>query len=189
MPLWERFALLQWWVQPDRAHAFGETKYTDPGRAFGSWRMAKVLRGLFHHPDNDVRLAACEDLLHMIRAQDECWDALAPADRQRLNRFWNVIPAQDAWNMNRRVETNARQLWDSTGAGAKLSSDDIDELRLLTTINNPQPRREFCTLFQARFPQDNNNGCPADRPPPATIVTEDGDIPLIGAWPAEIQKL
>jgi hypothetical protein len=182
-PMWERFALMQWWVQPDRSRGFGATTYTDPGRAFGRWRMAKVLRGLFHHPDRDVRLAACEDLLHMSTAQDECWDTLAPKDQQSLNRFWNVVPAQDSWRQNRRFETHARQSWESTMSQAKLSSGDVDELRLLTTINNSQLRREFCMRFQQRFPRDTNNGCPADRSPPATIVTQDGDIPLNGAWP------
>jgi hypothetical protein len=56
-------------------------------------------------------------------------------------------------------------------------------LRLLTTVNRPRLRREFCRLFAQRFPNDHDNGCPADQPPPATIVTKDGDIPLIGAWP------
>lgn len=129
-PLWERFALLQWWVQPDRSHAFGQTMHTDPGRALGRWRWAKILRGLFRHPDRPVRLAACEDLLHMIMAQDECWDRLASNDRQKLNRFWNVVPAEDSWNDNRNFERRARQSWESTVAKMQLSSDDVDELRL-----------------------------------------------------------
>jgi len=37
-PLWERFALLQWWVQPDRSRAFGDDRYTDPGQVF--WTVA-----------------------------------------------------------------------------------------------------------------------------------------------------
>lgn len=181
--LWERFALLQWWVQPDHSRAFGQTMYTDPGWAFGRWRMAKVLRGLFRHPNSEVRLAACEDLLHMSMAQDECWDALAENDRQSLNRFWNVIPPQDSWNQNRNFERRAAEIWQSTVAQTGSSSDDIDELRLFTTINNFQMRRDFCLRFQQRFPHDTDNGCPANRPPPATIVTQDGDIPLVGAWP------
>jgi hypothetical protein len=182
-PFWERFALLQWWVQPDHSHAFGQTMHTDPGWVLGTWRMAKVLRGLFRHPDSEVRLAACEDLLHMSSAQDECWNTLSSRDQQSLNQFWNVIPAQDSWNQNRSFERRARQIWDSIGASAKLSSDEIDELRLFTTINNSQLRWEFCKRFQERFPQDTDNGCPADRPPPATIVTQDGDTPLVGEWP------
>lgn len=181
--LWERFALLQWWVQPDRSGAFGDTMYTDPGWKFGRWRMAKVLRGLFRHPDRDVRLAACEDLLHMSMAQDECWDALALKDQQSLNRFSNAVPAQDTWNQNRSFEKRAREVWDRTAARVGVSSDAVDELRLFTTINYYQLRREFCLQFQRRFPQDTDNGCPADRAPPATIVTQDGDIPLVGAWP------
>jgi hypothetical protein len=182
-PLWERFTLLQWWIQPDRSRAFGQTMYTDPGYAFGRWREAKVLRGLLRHPDKEVRLAACEDLLHMGMAQDECWDALAPKDQQSLNRFWNVVPAQDSWEQNRSFERRARQIWESRVAREGRSSNDVDDLRLFTTINNSQMRREFCLLFQQRFPHDSSNGCPADRLPPATIVTQDGDIPLVGEWP------
>lgn len=56
-------------------------------------------------------------------------------------------------------------------------------MRLLTTINHPTLRREFCHLFAQRFPNDRDSGCPADQHPQATIVTEDGDLPLIGPWP------
>jgi len=182
-PLWERFALLQWWVQPDRSRAFGDVRYTDPGRAFGQWREAKVLRGLLHHPDKEVRLAACEDLLHMGRGQDECWDSLDPSDRKRLNKFWNVVAPEDSWKQNRSFESDASQWWNRTIGLPGLTFNPIDELRLFTTINNPRLRRDFCAKFQKRFPQDSDNGCPPDRAPPATIVTQDGDIPLIGEWP------
>jgi hypothetical protein len=103
-PFWERFALLQWWVQADRSTAFGQTMYTDPG-----------------------------------------------------------------WVLDQPT----------------LSPDDMNELRLSTSINSYALRREFCSQFHRRFPQDTDNGCPADRSPPATIVTEDGDVPLIGAWPRD----
>lgn len=182
-PFWERFALLQWWVQADRNRAFGDDRYTDPGRAFGRWREAKVLRGLLRHPDIDLRLAACEDLLHMSAAQDECWDSLVPNDRQKLKKFWNMVPPEKSWNQNRAFETYAHQRWDRAVADSKPSFDTVNELRLLTTISNPTLRREFCAKFQKRFPKDKENGCPADRPPPATIVTQDGDVPLIGDWP------
>jgi hypothetical protein len=57
-------------------------------------------------------------------------------------------------------------------------------LRVFTTINNTSLRTHFCDLFSARFPGDTDNGCPANQPPPATIVTADGDVPLVGPWPA-----
>lgn len=182
-PLWERVALLQWWVQPDRSRAFGDDRYTDPARLFGQWREAKVLRGLLRYPDRDVRLIACEDLLHMSMAQDECWDELKPADRQSLNKFWNMVPPQDSWNENRRFESDAHPRWDEIIRAASLSPDVVNELRLFTTINNSKLRGDFCAKFQKKFPQDTENGCPADRSPPATIVTLDGDVPLKGAWP------
>jgi len=142
-----------------------------------------VLRGLLRHPDSDVRLAACEDLLHMGMAQDECWDSLEPKDRQRLNKFWNMVPPEDSWNQNRSFERDARWRWDEIVGRAELSFGDISLLRLFTTINNFKLRREFCAKFHRRFPQDRENGCPADRPPPATVVTQDGDIPFVGEWP------
>jgi hypothetical protein len=63
------------------------------------------------------------------------------------------------------------------------NANEVDMLRLLTTANRPTLRREFCRLYAQRFPTDHDNGCPADHPPPATIVTQDGDIPPIGPWP------
>lgn len=90
-----------------------------------------------------------------------------------------MIP-EKSWNQNRDFETNANQQWDQTVDGATLSVYAVNELRLLTTINNPTLRREFYAKFQKRFPEDRENGCPSDRPPPATIVTQDGDVPLTG---------
>jgi hypothetical protein len=169
-PFWERFALLQWWGEPTRSPSFGRSTYIDPGLAFSIWRRVKVLRGLLRHPDSDVRIAACEDLMELGRAQDECWDDLPAEDRQQ----------QDTWKQNRKFETMTDMYWDWA-----LQPLDMDQLRLFTTINNSQLRRKYCGKFRERFPNDIENGCPADQPPPATIVTQDGDVPLLGAWPKQ----
>lgn len=147
--------------------------------------MAKVLRGLLRHPDKDVRLVACEDLLHIGLAQDECWDSLDSSDRKTLNKFWNMVAPDDAWKQNRNFEKFAQQHWDQLVETAQRFHYAIDELRLFTTINNPRLRREFCAKFHGLFPDDNENGCPADRQPPATVVTENGDIALVGKWPSQ----
>lgn len=184
-PLWERFALLQWWLRSDYAPAFGYTNYADPGQVFGVWRTAKVLRGLLRHPDKHVRLIACEDLLHLSRAQDECWAALTQEDQNSLSRIWNMVPAHDSWQQSRSFETRAHRRWEEIAGRSPLTTGDVDELRLFTTINNVALRQQFCRKFQERFPGDAENGCPADSPPPATIVTENGDVPLAGAWPEQ----
>jgi hypothetical protein len=184
-PFWERFSLLQWWIQADRSRAFGDTMYTDPGWVLGRWRLAKILRGLFRHPDKDVRLAACESLLHLGAAQDECWNELAPNDRQSLNRFWNVFPPEHSWNQNRNFERHAWDHWRSIIARGRISTEEKDEMRLDTAINNSELRREFCNEFERQFRGDRENGCPSDRVPPATIVTRNGDVPLVGAWPKD----
>lgn len=56
-------------------------------------------------------------------------------------------------------------------------------MRLLTTVNRPTLRREFCRRFAQRFPKRPRQRLPRRPAPPATIVTEDGDVPLIGPWP------
>jgi hypothetical protein len=60
---------------------------------------------------------------------------------------------------------------------------DREQRRLMTTMNNRQMRAEFCRLYDLEHPGDKDNGCPADLPLPASIVTEQGDVPLNGAWP------
>lgn len=60
---------------------------------------------------------------------------------------------------------------------------DLETRRLMTAMSNVRMRREFCRRWTAEYPHDRDSGCPADQPPPATYVTEQGDVPLIGAWP------
>jgi hypothetical protein len=67
----------------------------------------------------------------------------------------------------------------------RFTASDMDGARLFTAVSNRSLRTRFCREFQRRFPDDRDNGCPADRPPPATIVTKDGDVPLNGSWPVE----
>ena len=50
-------------------------------------------------------------------------------------------------------------------------------------VIRPDVRPKFCQLYQAEYPGDRENGCPANRPPPATRVTAEGDVPLVGEWP------
>ncbi|MCC6589842.1 MAG: hypothetical protein IT168_24320 [Bryobacterales bacterium] len=180
---WERFALMQWWVQPDRSQGFGQTHHTDPGNALGDWRLAKILRGLLRHPDKAVRMAACEDLMHMLRAQDECWDSVAPEDRKHLDRFWNALSVESVWEDNRRFEQRAHRVWSDTMRNLGYAEPgSMDALRLFTTVRDKRLRQEFCELFLMHFSIDRENGCPASSPPPATIVTENGDVPLLGPW-------
>jgi hypothetical protein len=187
-PFWERVALMMWWVKPGHSTSFGNLTHTDPGGALTTWRTIKILRGLLRHPSRAVRLNACEMLLHWGKAQDECWDEVDPQDRNRLNRFHNVIPPEDAWNRNRRFEQNAEKYWRQDVARLHRSRDQfaaiaLDQLRLMTTVRDNRLRNRICALYSQTFPGDTDNGCPADKSRPATIVTEKGDIPLTGRWP------
>lgn len=83
-PLWERIALLYYWIDPAEAAAapaFSFHGIDDPGDALSEWRKAKLWRGLLRHPVGHVRLMACNALIRMGNGQDECWDALSAADR------------------------------------------------------------------------------------------------------------
>jgi hypothetical protein len=177
-----------WWIKPDHSPRFGDLRHTDPGGALTSWRTVKILRGLTRHSDHEVRLTACETLLHMKNAQDDCWDQVQVQDRKYLNRHHNLIPPEEAFNRNRRFEQNAENRWRQKLAGfhrshAQYATMALDELRLMTALRDNALRRRFCSLYQQTFPDDTDNGCPADQPRPATIVTRNGDVPLAGGWP------
>jgi hypothetical protein len=175
--LWERIALLQYWVQPGWSPAFlRDNSAMDPGRTLGQWRRAKLLRGLLHHPDSRVRVAACDSLIRWGQAQDEC--------RTPPSAYYNGLEPSEEWRWNRRWEnTFSRNEW-KPSLSRKNDPGAMDYLKLFTTINNRQLREEYCRLFLREFPNDHDNGCPADQPPPATIVTINGDVPLLGDWPA-----
>lgn len=167
-PFWERVGLLCWWPgewHSSKGYTFNNS---DPGQALGLWRTAKIARGLVRHPEQAMRILGCERLL-MYPWQDDCLSILSPEDLAagHLGRATNAAREDDA-----RIQWK----WAVDGG-------DIDMMRLLTAANIPTLRREFCRTFTQRFPNDHDNGCPADRPPPATIVTKDGDVPLVGAWP------
>jgi hypothetical protein len=46
--------------------------------------------------------------------------------------------------------------------------NSIEDRRRLAAINDSRLRPEFCRLWAREYPDDHDNGCPADRPPPAT---------------------
>jgi hypothetical protein len=170
-PLWERIALLNWWLGD--GHRSDDWSRMDPAWVLGMWRTAKLARGFVRHPDRETRVFGCQVLLLMTRLQDECWEHLSSEDRAT----WSQHGLISAERLLQTTEADVRKEWDHA-----ISGNDIDTLRLLTTVNRPTLRREFCRLFAQRFPNDHDNGCPADQPPPATIVTKDGDIPLPGPW-------
>lgn len=157
--------------------------HMDPGRSLGIWKESKILRGLLRHPERKVRVAACWQLA-LQTVQDECVNTLTNAERNDLasagfNTSFFLAP---------RERNEAGQRSDFARLLLEISSPqhdrfDVDLLRTYTTINNKALRREFCQKFMPKFPNDTDNGCPADKPLPATIVTENGDVPLVGPWP------
>jgi hypothetical protein len=70
--------------------------------------------------------------------------------------------------------------WSATALRMQFS--DREDQRMFTAANNHKLRAEICRLYTREYPGDRDTGCPADRPAPATIVTE-RDVPLIGPWP------
>jgi hypothetical protein len=176
-PFWERIGLLGWWL--GEGHSMGSSFRRDPGGALSLWRTVKLARGYLRHPEREVRVLGCQYLLTTGLWQDECWSQLSPED-QAIWSDGGLIPAE---KLMRGGEQHAMQEWEWAAA-----RKDTDMMRLFTTVNRPQLRAEFCRLFEQRFPNDHDNGCPADRPPPATIVTEAGDVPLLGPWPVVLGK-
>jgi hypothetical protein len=188
-PLWERATLLQLWVAPGwNPGMIVGGAHLDPGQALGPWRLIKLLRGFLRYPDGRLRVAACESLLIWGRSQDECYDQLDSGSIIQRGTYWNGVSPAEEWSGNRRWEKEfAEQDWERLRA-SKNDRVTLDEMKLFTTVSNPEVRRKFCRLFGAEFPDDHDNGCPADQPLPATIVTADGDVPLRGDWPVNSSK-
>jgi hypothetical protein len=174
-PLWERIALMNWWIErsDDAARiTYPHFRYNDPGRALSLWRRIKLIRGLVRHPSASVRVEACGELTSFTGwGLDECWEMLSDQDRADLPEGASSIAA-------------ARQEFEKPGASWHWAHrGGREDRRFLTTVSNQRMRSEFCKLYAGEYPGDTDTGCPADRPPPATIVTERGDVPLVGPWP------
>lgn len=180
-PLWERIALMNSWIQrSDKAMVitWPYFLYNDPGNVLSLWRIVKLERGLIRHPSAGVRVPACRELVQLGGwGQDECWEMLTDQDRTHLHDGgYACCSAKEIAARREKEEGLGVSWWWSR-------IQDRDERRLLTAINNRKLRAEFCRLYQCEYPGDQDIGCPADQPPPATIVREQGDVPLVGPWP------
>jgi len=109
--------------------------------------------------------------------QDECWEMLSEDDRAHLHDSgYTCCSSKDVADMRKKTQERSASWWWSR-------SGNREEQRMLTAINNRQMRSEFCRLYQQTYPGDQDTGCRMDQSPPATIVREQGDVPLVGPWP------
>ncbi len=178
--LWERIALMNWWIERGDESAritYPYFRNSDPGMALSQWRTVN-LRGLVRHPSPGVRVLACRDLLELGSwGQDECWEKLSERDRTHLfDGGHRCCSADDIVAARRELQEQNASWWWPRYTGR-------EERRLLTAVNNLKLRTEICRLYEREYPGDKDTGCPADQQPPATIVTERGDVPLMGEWP------
>lgn len=179
--LWERIALMNFHVERNESAVsvhYPYFRYVDPGMALSRWRVVKLERGLVRHPSQGVRMPACRELLQLGSwGQDECWEMLSDSDKAHLHDsgFVCCSAADIAEHRHAEEQRGAKWWWNL--------EPRIDNRRVLTAINNRKLRTEFCRLWDTAYPDDHDNGCPADQPPPATIVTDRGDVPLTGPWP------
>jgi hypothetical protein len=177
----ERITLMNWWIEVGDTAAsitFPDFHYNDFGGALSAWREVKLTRGLLRHPSAKVRVPACRELLMGGWGQDECWDSLTDAEKAELSGrgcFGCITAGQIGADRQRTRARPASWWWEHYG--------DREIRRLLTAVNYPKLRSDICRLYTRDYPGDDDTGCPADRPPPALIVRENGDMPLPGAWP------
>jgi hypothetical protein len=180
-PLWDRIALMNWWMERNEATAritYPYFHYNDPGGALSLWRVVKLERGLVRHPSPGVRVPACRELLLLGGwGQDECWEMLSDTDRKHLSDSgYLCCSANEIAAARLKTQERGAEWWWRVYS-------DRESRRLLTAINNAHLRSQFCDSWRDQYPDDHDNGCPPGQPPPATIVTEQGDVPLVGPWP------
>ncbi|MFN7931806.1 MAG: hypothetical protein U0R19_00690 [Bryobacteraceae bacterium] len=166
-PFWERFDLMNLWYPPQ---AEGELVIARRQRAISLWRTVKLMRGLLRHPNPHLRTGACRELL-TYDGLDECYEDLSPVERNRLQSggYLCCSAAKVAENRSRFQSRPPSWYWPAR---------DPDLQRLYTSVRDPAYRAQFCRLWHAEHPTDKDTGCDPANPHPATIVTEEGDIPL-----------
>ena len=173
----ERIALMNWWIEsPSDTVKIGHPyfQYSDFGGALSVWRTVKLTRGLLLHPSPAVRLAACRELVGMGGwGQDECREMLPDSDKAQLLASGSSTYFTD---LSHQLQQRDPTWWWSHYV-------ERENRRLLTATKNRALRTETCRRYEREYPGDRDTGCPADQPPPATIVTEQGDVPLTGPWP------
>jgi hypothetical protein len=187
-PFWERYALMGFWIGPDVSGSSRMVDYrNDPGSALGKWRRTKLLLGLLRHPQPTVRIAAC---IALDPFRHPCEQIFSTAEWERV--YEGGLRRREPFHWEVKDQQAERERFKRALYAQSVSPSDpdyspgaMDELRVLTTTHDPVLRREFCATFMKRFPGDTDNGCPADKSIPATIVTEEGDVPLIGDWPTK----
>jgi hypothetical protein len=179
--LWERIALMNFSIPASAREkiTYPYFSYIDPGWRLNQWRKVKLWRGLARHPSRAVRIPACRALLLMSWGQDECWDSLSDEDRGHFyDSGFTCCSAADVENARRDFKSRSAGFWWE-------HAEEREMRRLLTASSDAELRTESCRRWERQYPDDHDNGCPANRPPPATIVTQNGDVPLIGDWPRE----
>jgi hypothetical protein len=179
-PFWERLALMNFWVErsDDKARiSYPYFNYADPAYALSRWRMVKLERGLVRHPSAGVRVPACRELILSRLGQDECWEMLSESDKVHLaDSGYCCMSAREIAAARLKFRDHDPSSWWATYT-------ERDSRRMLTAVSDREARLEFCRLYAREYPGDPDTGCPADQSPPATIVTERGDVPLAGSWP------
>ncbi len=177
----ERIAVMNWWIESSKDSArIGHPyfHYGDFDGALSEWRTVKLERGLVRHPAAGVRIPACRALLELGGwGQNECWELLSDSDKAHLTDGGNsCCTASDIAATRAKLQQRDADWWWS-------HYGQRENRRLLTSVNNRVLRTEICRRYEREYPGDRDTGCPADHPPPATIVTEQGDVPLVGPWP------
>lgn len=176
----ERFALMNWRIlqaDPIEKTRFQYWPHWDPAETLSIWRTVKLTRGLLQHSKSSVRVQACRELIAIGFGQDECWEQLTEEERNELSKLdphcctAARIAAVRALNQQRGTDRLWRQ------------ATRREDRQLLTAMSIRHLRTEFCRFYKETDPGDQDNGCPADQLPPATHVTDDGDVPLAGTWP------
>jgi len=122
----------------------------------GRLRTAQLLRGLLANEHQQVRIAACEQLLMSYPGMQRCWETLDFGDGSLLRSRFGVIGPQVYRKAYRNWAERTRdaQVWWRLAPKRYEARDILDELKLLTMSDDPGVRRRFCQLLKEKFPSE-----------------------------------
>jgi hypothetical protein len=126
--------------------------YTYGWQYLGRWRTAQVLNGLLKNEHRAVRIGACEELTLHYEGIDDCWNTVDFGDGSLLRFRYGVIPPQmiRIRHRNRMLETRDAEAWWAMAVRQYPGKQLLDELRLLTVVDDSGIRTRFCALLEKK---------------------------------------
>lgn len=119
----------------------------------GKSETVDLIRSLLRHPNQSVRVGACEELTLRFRGFEGCWDTVDFGNGSLLRSRYGVIAPAMFRKSHRHWISKATDadVWWATAKQRYTSDELLDELKLMTMVDDAETRVRFCRLLNSRY--------------------------------------